>query len=168
MTAIYTDVGAFVGADCAVLAEGPTEFISGAPNDATQVDGPDIDRDVWSDRGMSASFLIPFNAIMATTETCTIETQIQDSADGITYLDFDGPVAGSGTLTVVYGGATGAQDIIACHKHDINIRMARRYLRVQTTITLSRGATDTCAYGGVCLVGGQQELPGTGEEEALP
>jgi hypothetical protein len=161
MTAIYTDIGALIGADCAVVAEVIT---AGAGNDGVEVDGPDIDRLGWSDRGMSASFLIPFYASMATTETLIVSTQIQDSADGITYADYNGSVAGAGTKAVTFGGAAGAQTIWACHKHDIDLRMARRYLRVQTTLTLSAAAADTVAYGGAVVVGGQQELPGTGEE----
>jgi len=156
-----TDIGAFIGADCAVV---PEEITAGAGNDGVEVDGPDINRAQWSDRGMSGSFVIPFYADMAATETLIVATQIQDSADGITFADFDGPVAGSGTKATTFGGVNAAQDIYAAHKHDIDIRMARQYLRVQTLLTLSAGAVDTVAYGGAFLVGGQQELPGTGRE----
>jgi hypothetical protein len=162
MTAIYTDVGAFIGAANAVLAEVIT---SGAGNDGVEVDGPTIDRNAFSDRGMSASFIVGVTAVLDATETCIIESQIQDSADGSAWADYDGSVAGAGThpTTTLTGGAGGSTERVA-HKHDIDLRTARQYIRVQTELTLSRGATDTAAYGGVVVVGGQQELPGTGVE----
>lgn len=161
MASIYTDIGAFIGADCAVV---PEVITAAAGNDGVEVDGPDINRDQWSDRGQSASFIISFYADMAATETLTVDTQIQDSADGVAWTDFDGPVALSGTAQTVFGGENAAQDIYACHKHDIDIKMARQYLRVQTTLDLSAAGVDTVAYGGCIIVGGQQELPGTGRE----
>jgi hypothetical protein len=161
MTAIFTDVGAFIGADCAVVAEVIT---AGAGNDGVEVDGPTIDRFGFSDRGMSGSFVIPFKTVMATLETLTVATQIQDSANGSSWADFNGPVALSGAKSTVFGGLAGAQTLYKCHKHDIDLRMARRYLRVQTTLTLSAVGVDTVAYGGALLVGGQQQLPGTGDE----
>jgi hypothetical protein len=162
MAGIYTDVGAFIGADCAMVGVSLTAGVS--PADGTEVDGPDINRDQWSDRGQSASFIFPFYADMASGEDLTISTQIQDSADGITYADYDGRISGAGTKETVFGGVAAAQDIYACHKHDIDIGLARQYLRVQTTVTLSASGTDTCGIGGVIVVGGQQELPGTGRE----
>jgi hypothetical protein len=162
MAAIYTDIGAFIGAANAVLAEVIT---SGAGNDGVVVDGPDIDRNAFSDRGMSASFLIGVVSVLDDGETCIIESQIQDSDDGITYADYDGSIAGAGTHpTTTLTGGTGGSTETVCHKHDIDLRTARRYIHIQTELTLSRGATDTAAYGGVVVIGGQQELPGTGVE----
>jgi len=162
MAAIYTDIGAMVGADCCMVGISLTAGV--APADGTEVNGPTINRDQWSDRGQSATFVLGFYADMAATETLTVATQVQDSADGTNYTDYDGRISGAGTASTVFGGVNAAQDIYACHKHDIDIGLARQYLRIQHTVTLSASGTDTCGIGGAIVVGGQQELPGTGRE----
>ena len=136
---------------------------AGAGNDGVEVDGRTVDRlgltaivageERLSDRGQSASVVIPYSTTLASDKTLTIAVQLQDSPDGSVWTD-----RGAAQSDVITDPTTGATYAGAMKFRFADFHLRDRYVRAQITATLSASATDTAIYAAALIVGNLQEL----------
>lgn len=123
--------------------------------DATAVTGVIIDRAAlrWPKSGV---FAVPFTATLAANETLSLVMTVQDGdaanlSDAATFATRANAVIATGPS----GGGTVTGEI----EFDVNLSGAKRYLRLNYTPDLSRGATDTAALSAVAVLGGFDRVP---------
>ncbi len=128
---------------------------AGGTGDATAVTGVIIDRAAlrWP---QSAVFAIPFTTTLAAAATLSLVATIQDGdasnlSDAATFASFASAVVATGPAGG--GTVTGVVEI------NVNLRGAKRYLRLNFTPDLSAANTDTAALSGVAVFGGFDRLP---------
>lgn len=159
--ALATDVGVvFHPLDVALL---PAIITAGAGNDGVEVNGPIMDRLTANGPHMSGKLVFSGVTTLAASETLSVLANLQHGdnsalSDAADYLyTADGDNDGLLAATVVKTGAlTAARWTVS---FDVDLTMAKRYLRAQVTLTLSAGATDTVNGSGLLLVGGGHVLP---------
>jgi len=160
MTWRIKDVGASLKG---VLARIPEVIVAAAGNDNVEIDGPRVDRRQVGGDGdvgrlyLSGKVLIEFSAALDAAETLSIAANLQDSADGSVFADLV-PAQELALAVVATGGAGGTTEQ-GVAELDVDLTGARRFIRLQSTADLSRGATDTVAIGASFALGGADELP---------
>lgn len=104
----------------------------------------------------SAAILVAWQGVLAQAETLTLAFNVQDnaaaSADG-NEADYGGAFASA----VVATGGSGGSTERGVSKLNIDLKSARKYLRVQATATTS--STGTVNVMGLVVLGGAQVLP---------
>lgn len=131
-----------------------TSLTAGGSGDNTAVTGVIIDRAAhgWP---QSVVFAIPFTATLAANETLSLAATVQEgNADNL---------SDAATLTTASGvvatGPTGGGTVAGTREINVSLAGAGRYVRINVTPDLSRGATDTAAISGVAVFGGAERLP---------
>jgi hypothetical protein len=128
---------------------------AGSTNDATNLTGISIDReDIVGDQGalpLSMVAGLVFDATMASGGTLSVEFSVVDSAN-----NSDWAVYASETYAIV---ATSVGAAISGQRNfNVNLSSARRYIRVDTLVDLSRAGTDTAMVRAVAVLAGFDRL----------
>lgn len=125
---------------------------AGTGQDNQQQTGVIIDRAAlgWP---LSAVFAVPFEAVLAASETLSIAYTVRtsDAAD----MSSPQTVASAAAAVV----ATGAGTIGGTFEANVSLRGARRYVQLLYTPDLSRANTDTATLSGVAVFAGADRLP---------
>lgn len=134
-----------------------------AGHDGSAVNGHVIDR-LSTGFGLSEAgkLSVEYTTSVNTGETLTAALKVQhgDASDGSDMADYvDSYGHGALASAVVESGLLVAKDGTL----EINVALdgAKRYIRGVVTFNLSRGGTDTVAYGGGWAFGGFHEIPQT-------
>lgn len=139
---------------------------AGTTADGNQYDGAAYDRlspgGTDNDLFLSAKAIVQYDAAgVGSTDTVTIAMQWQHSSlssagwADITDNLHDESTAVSVTLT----GTTAVSTFTGVLEADLDLSLAKRYVRIQVTPTLSATATDTVDIGGVLVLGGGDQDP---------
>ena len=159
MTWQQRDMGAGI-----VAANGldPNIVVAGSGADGVAQNGNIIDRldtALFGDPArifLSAKIVIVVTAVLAATETATIELKAQDGSDsGLS----DAADYGTAPADLVLTGGAGGSTERAVLEMDLELGAAKQYVRAVVTPTLSAGATDTAAIAVAWAFGGGDELP---------
>jgi len=153
---VQLDIGAMIKGG---LARIPELITAAAGNDNTEIDGPSIDRQSFTSSYHSLKVIICFSATLDTAETLTITANMQDSADDSTFADYHEAETGDFLPATIVRTAPSAETFNGVIEMDVDIQAANRYLRLQSTSDLSRGATDTVDIAAVFVFGGADQLP---------
>ncbi len=102
---------------------------------------------------LSAVFATLGEATLASGETVSVATTVQDSADGTTWAGY-----ATETAVVVGTGPSGGGAVNFQHSFSVDLSSARQYVRAMTTPSLSRSGTDTCVMRSVVVFGGEDRL----------
>ena len=147
------NIGAYIKR---VLAFNHLQVVAGGGADGVAQNGRGIDRslDASGNLSLSASVGLLISAVLAGSETASAVVQIQDSDDdgsGDAYADFGDPSA----ATLVSDGAdeNGVLDF------DIDLSGAKKWVRMEVTVTMSAGDTDTAELMGDLVMAGPPERP---------
>jgi len=133
-------------------ASGFVSVTAGGAGDAVAVNGIIIQRSLIG---------MPYNAALVLAYTTTLSAsqslsftvaKIQDSADGVTFADYQA-FAAPGSV------ATGAGTVQSVVELAADLRGARDYIRAVFTPDLSAGATDTATIIGLWAFAGFDRLP---------
>lgn len=160
--ALQTDIAALLAAQQAVDS---LTIVDGDVNDAVEQNGRVIDRfqierNSTTDlrlRGLSAALFLGGKISLEVTQTLALIANLQDSADGVTFADFDHRAAAQPpTIALPALAVAGAvTDVYRTLKQQYDLQGARRYLRVQYTATFSGGtAGNQIAVVGMLVFGG--------------
>lgn len=122
---------------------------AGGTGDGVAQNGTSIDRqDIYS-----AIVAVPITAVLAATETATVNVKVQDSADNSTFADF------ASATELVLTGDTGGSTETDIIQLKVNLQGAKRYMRVVVTCDLSATGTDTATFAAVVALTGAIENP---------
>ena len=129
---------------------------AGGAGDATTTTGATIDRMGFASAGMpmTAAVAIAYDATLATGKTLSFGYAVQDSADGVTWADYQ-----TGTYAAVATGATAASVAAGQMEIGVNLTSARRYVRFNYATDLSATQTDTAVARAVGFFAGSDRLP---------
>ena len=154
---IFRDIGAQTNAAFMLI---PVSITSSgqASTAAVEVSGPAFDRFTFSSRHLSGSLLVPHQIVLTSGLDASLAANMQH-ADTTVSSDFSD--LGSSTHSLSYTGATGGTTVEAVLKINLDLTMAKRYLRAQVTPGLGTTTTGakTFKYGGVLVLGSADELP---------
>lgn len=136
----------------------------GTTADASEKTGTIIDRQSPNNLRFSCKAALSYYASLAAGNTVTLKMNLQHSdttasSDFADYDDKDGSTANS--VTAGTTGSTAAQTPSGVLTADFDLGMAKRYIRLQATPTLSGGSTesDDVDIAGVVIFGGGEVLP---------
>ncbi len=169
----FSDIGALIS----VRKCGLHKALAAGTGDNTEVTHSAIDRYVNGANGAAGIFnsavcFILAEATLDALETFKIKATMQDSADDAVadpYADVAAacqpPAAATGTRAadalVLTLTAVGADTYEGSVSWDVNLESLKRYLKLQTHIDLSRGATDVGNVAVGMVLGGGPTLPVT-------
>lgn len=156
--AFQRNIGSFITVVAAMAA---TNVVAGSGDDGAAQEGIAFDRTTKEPLCLSALASVQVSATLAAAETVEVNIGVQDSADGITWDDYEPGPLDNYTPTVL----TETGDTVATRK--IQLGGARRYVRILPTLTFSAGGADEADISGVLVVGGADELP-IADQEAAP
>jgi len=147
------DIGAYL---TGVFSSQDVTGLAGGAGDAVEDDGA---FHAPPDRAQSLTVLLNYTTTLADTETFSVALNIQDatSVGGAGVADFQ---IARALATTVQETASGAQTLTGVVKVRFqDLRAHRGFIRIQTTGTLSAGATDTFGYSVVAVYGGAETKP---------
>lgn len=147
------DIGKYIKG---VAAIAPATVLSSAGGSATN--GLTIDRNALPRHCYSARAIVTGRLTGSTQQTVSLASAVQHSSDGSSWDSFS---TGTNASAVVGStGATGAQSTDGTVEQTINLKSARRYIRVNVTPTFTLTSSgDNVALNGVVAFGGADELP---------
>jgi len=136
----------------ALSAAAITVVTAGGGADAVAQTGLTINRASLANDFQSLAFAVALDAALASSETAIVTAKIEDSADGSSWADL---VASEtiATVTDATNGENGAGQI------GVDLTTARQYVRIEITVTMSAGLTDTCTFAALALFAGARDLP---------
>lgn len=147
-----------IGAEILAAGAGSSRAVAAGTGDATEVDGPWIDRLGF----LSALAVVAGRTTLTEAATLSVAFNLQDAADDGSGAPDTGTIADFGTAhtaAVAATGGTGGSTEEVCVQERFNLAGAKRWIRVQHTPNLSAGATDTSTLAVVVVMGGANELP---------
>ena len=123
--------------------------------DATLVTGQAIDRLVIGNGSLPSSALVGvlYEAVLTAGKTLTITPVVQDSGDDSTWAAYNTPTP------VVIAAPAGGGTVRGEANFQVDLRAARRYVRLEFTPDLSATATDTATLIGAAFFAGVDTLP---------
>ena len=141
------------GSHVHISGGGSSRALAAGTGDATEVDGPWIDRLGYD----SCRVGVVGRATLTEAATLTVAFNLQDSIDssGSDAADFGDAYAAATQAT---GGAGGSTEEIQAAA-SFNLRGAKRWIRLQHTPNLSAGATDVSTLAGAVVLIGKVEEP---------
>ncbi len=147
--ALLRDIGAYIKTAFA----GYADVVAAGSGDATEVDGPWVDR--LGFESLVAS--IGFQTTLAATKTLTLVANLQDATDsaGAGAADFGTGFASAVVATGGGGGTTETGTI----EIDYDLSDARRFVRLQFTPDLDAASADLADLVGQLILGGAIEVP---------
>lgn len=127
---------------------------AGGALDNVEVTGPTIDR-LDAESGMARSCRIDtqYLATLGAAETVSLRHRYQTSADN---SNWDAAVE---IQALTAKGAAGAGNTRGIDSHNLSLAGLKRYIRILTTLDLSRANTDTAQFGTSVVLGGYQNVP---------
>lgn len=149
------DIGRFI---LGVAAVAPATVPSSSGGATTN--GVTIDRLAYGRQYYSASALIQARLAGSTQQTAAVAVSFQHSSDGSSWDNFS--TDRNVSKTIGSTGATGAQTVNDAVNAPVNLRSARRYVRVNVVPTFALTTSgDNVQLSGVLALGGADELPAT-------
>jgi hypothetical protein len=151
------DAGAFVSSH-----DGNASENSGAPSlitaagalDNVEVEGQTVDRKSGSAIAHSAIIATGWLAALTDTKTLSLAHAYQDSADDSTWN-----TAVAIEAATVKQTAAASTNYRGVDEHDLNLRTLDRYIRINVTLDLNAGATDTALFFTVVTLAGWTQVP---------
>ena len=124
--------------------------------DATTVTGVTIDRLGFSGSSIaqSSELVVLFAATLASGATLSVTFDLQDSADATNFSDY-----ATSAATVAATGPSGGGVVKSQINFGVNLRAARRYVRLLFVPDLSATGTDTATAIASGFFGGFDRLP---------
>ena len=130
----------------------PATIVAGTGQNATAVVGSSVRRSLIG-MPQSAALCIGYNANLAATKTLAFTAiKVQDSADNITFADFQ-TFADPGVVQ------TGAGTSMSLLQFPVNLAGARDYVRTSLVPTLSASTVDTVSVMAALVLSGEDRLP---------
>ncbi len=173
MTWVSRNIGAQIGMEALALI--PQVITAGAGDDGVEVDGDGVDRfgdgtidlptlhpEDGAPPHLSCALVLGWQATLGAADTLTLAANLQDDTElafGDTPADIGSATEDQLVAVVVATGGSGGTIENGATKLNVDLSSERRFIRAQVTATLSAGATDTVALGGVFVFGGGYELP---------
>jgi hypothetical protein len=152
MTVKNTNIGALISV---LNAAGPVALTAGGAGDNTAVTGIILDRAAYG-WPASAELCLAFTATLAAAATLSAAVTVQHGDDaGLSDATTFDSIANAVIATGPGGGGTVPGQITRA----INLKGAKRYVRVNFTPDLSAANTDTARAGAVLAFGGANRLP---------
>ena len=151
------DVGAFIKAfdgNASENAAAPSLITAGAGLDNTKVTGVSIDRKSGTALARSSVIATGYLTALDTAETLSLAHEYQDSDDNSTFNT--AVVIEAATVKETAAAAGNFRDV---DEHDLSLLPLARYFRINVTLDLSRGGTDTALYFTVVMLGGWTQIP---------
>ncbi|MCW5697365.1 MAG: hypothetical protein KIS96_11625 [Bauldia sp.] len=150
------------GRDIKSAFAGYSSATAGSTGDATEVDGPYIDRkDADGGMAMWAKLVITYRTVLAATKTLSVAANLQDDADGQgAGNDYGDALAATVQATGESGGSTETGTV----ELDFDLAGAERYIRAQFTPDLNAANTDTAILTATLILGGFQYNPVSGAQ----
>lgn len=149
------DIGAFLDVAGSLFTGTIT---AGGGGDGSAQTGEAVDRVNRGTLNMphSGKLIVPVNATLASGETLTVTTVVEESDDGSTgWAQFD-TASGDTTFNALDSGSA-QQDLVA--SLDVpNLDGAKEYLRASVTLTFSASSTDTAEAMGTFVFGGLDRI----------
>jgi hypothetical protein len=142
-----------IGAHLLAAAAGAVYATAGGAGDATELDGPWIDRQGY----LSCKLVIHYKATLAEDKVLNLAANLQDAtaSDGTGAADFGTAVAAADVATGGSGGSTEEGVIVA----DFNLDPANQYIRAQFTPNMDAADTDVAIVAAAIILGGARQLP---------
>lgn len=152
------DVGRKLKAEAAMH---PQTMDSSSTEDGVAVNGLAIDRLALDRRFYSAKAVVTGRATMSTTKTATVALAVlHGDSSGTATTAYSTETNASRTLGST--GATGAQAVDYTVEQSVNLRGAKRWIRIEVTPTLAATSSgETLSYAGTLVFGGADEDPTT-------
>lgn len=116
----------------------------------TELNGRSVDRFAFDDLFRSAKVSVPYNTSLGSTDTVTIEYNLQHSDNGSTWADYDdkdGSTSFSQTIT-------STQSTAGTLENDFDLGGAKQYVRVQVTATFTASSGDSVDLASEMVLGG--------------
>ena len=151
------DAGAFVTSNdgCASENSGaPSLITAGAGLDNVEVEGQTVNRLSGTAIAHSAIIATGWLAALDNAETLSLAHDYQDSADDSTWN-----TAVEIEALTVKQTATSATNFRGVDEHDLALSSLLQYIRINVTLDLSRGATDTALFFTVVTLAGWTQVP---------
>ena len=146
------------------LAGANSTAVAAGSGDATEINGDSIQRSTLGSMYLSAQLAVQWRTTLASGATMTVAANIQDSADNVSWVDFNAAASGFGgsselTAAVVATGPSGGGEVVGETYLDVDLSGARDYVRAQYTPNLSAGSTDTAILSAAIVFGGAENGP---------
>lgn len=130
----------------------PSVITAAAGLDNVKVTGQTIDRKSGTALAHSAEIATSWLAALTNTKTLSLAHEIQESADDSTWDTAEVIEAATVKQT-----ATSSTNFRGCDRHRLNLMGRKRYFRINVTLDLNAGATDTAEFmTQACLTGWNQ------------
>lgn len=135
---------------------GPAAATAAGTGDSSTTTGRTVDRFAFASGGIPGTLAagVAWDATLATSKTLSVGYAVQDSADGSTWADYQ-----TATYAVVATGTTGASVLGGELEVPVDLRSARRYVRVNFALDLSATGTDTAVARSIGFFAGFDRLP---------
>lgn len=160
MHSSFKNIGAYVK----TLRACSAAALAGGTGDATETNGPIVDRMVSGAMANSAVFSLVACATLAASKTCTIKATFQHDTDsaGGTMTDVAAALqpegaADSTVLTLTDSGSGGTQS--GFYERSVDLSSLNRYIRAQVHIDLNAANTDIGFHSSTWVLGGHDQLP---------
>lgn len=136
-----------IGAHLASQAGGAGTAVAAGSGDATEVDGPWVDRTGF----ISCKLVITYKAVLADAESISFAANLQDATadDGTGAADF-----GDALANAIFATSSGGTTEEGVAELDIDLVLANQYIRAQVTPDLSASGTDTLTWAAAIVMGG--------------
>jgi len=151
------DAGAFVAAKDGNASENsgaPSVITAAAGLDNVKVTGQTVDRKSGTAIAHSAIIATGWLAALTDTKTLSLAHEYQDSADDSTW-----------NTAVAIEAATVKQTAVAStnyrgvSEHNLALSSLSRYIRINVTLDLNAGATDTALFYTIVVLAGWTQVP---------
>lgn len=132
---------------------------AGGTGDATTITGLTIDRAGFGNGSLplNADMAVDYEATLQSGATLSLGYAVQDSADGITWADYQ-----TATYTTASTGASGGSTNKGTFPISVYLGSARRYVRFNYSPDLSSAGTDTSYSDAQAVFAGFDRLAATG------
>lgn len=150
------NIGAYIHGAFAIAVVSQT---AGA---AAAVTGVAVDRFAVPGAGpipLSCTVFYAITATLAATHTFSLAYSIQDSADGVNFLNMLEQTGDVVTSTLELTGPTGGAPQNLLIRQDVDLSGAREYVRVAFTPSFSASSVDTVVISPIIVFGGMDILP---------
>lgn len=139
----------------ALYASAAAAAVAAGSGDAATTTGKTIDRQsLGASMPRSALFSTLYDATLASGKTLSLAYAVQDSADGVTFADYQ-----TGASAVAATGPSGGGAVAGQFNVQSDLNSAKRFIRYNTAQDLNATGTDTSVTRSVAVLGGFDRLP---------
>lgn len=137
------NIGAYISAVTSVEPQSST---------GATINGASIDRMAHNGNPLSCVLHQIAGAISGAPSTASVQSKVQDSADGTTFADYQSD--GANTAQSVALTAQNTENSLS-----VDLTLARRYLRVVTVVGFTGGTSPAALVAAELILGGEPLLP---------